>query len=305
MVPTGASLIWNHNGTAPGLAATLGECQIYVMPGVPKEMKAMFTTDILPLIRKRSSGAVILQTTLHTFGVGESTVAERLGTLMMRQRNPSVGTTVSGGIVSVRINARFDSLDVAKTQLDATIRQCESALGDLIFGSDDQTLAEAVAKLLRGSRQTVTTAESCTGGLLAKYLTDVSGSSDYFKHGWIVYSNEAKQQLLGVSPQTLAMHGAVSEAVVRELATNALNKAAADYSLAISGVAGPTGGTDAKPVGTVCVALASRGRLSIADDSLFARTFAFPGDRQWVRDRSAKMALTLLRYAMLNRPLPF
>ncbi len=298
MVPSGAEIIWNHNGTAPGLKAKIGQCAIFVMPGVPKEMKAMFSRDILPTIAEKSSGAVILQSTLHTFGVGESSIAERLGSLMMRQRNPSVGTTVAGGIVSLRINARFASLAQAQVELDQTVWQCETALGDIIFGRDAQTLADVMAGLLTQLKVTVATAESCTGGLIAKMLTDIAGSSAYFRQGWITYSNESKISQLGVKAGTIEKFGAVSEQVVAEMARGARERSDADAGLSVSGVAGPDGGTEGKPVGTVCIGLShAQGEI--------ARTFVFPGDREWVRDRSAKMALTLLRYHLLGQSCPF
>ena len=144
----------------------------------------------------------------------------------------------------------------------------------------------------------ISTAESCTGGLLAKMLTDVPGSSRYFQRGWITYSDEAKSEMLGVPADTISRHGAVSEEVVSAMADGARRKSGADFSLAISGIAGPDGGTPSKPVGTVCIALAHpTGRV--------ARTFRFPGDREMVRDRSAKMALTLLRYQLLGKVTPF
>src|SRR5439155_5499074 len=159
-------------------------------------------------------------------------------------------------IVSVRISARFDSMDRATKELDETTALCRERLSDIIFGQDDQTLQEVLAAALASSRKTVTTAESCTGGLLAKMLTDVSGSSDFFKQGWVTYSNDAKRDRLGVSENILNTYGAVSEPVVDAMARNAKRLAKSDFALAISGVAGPTGGTPAKPVGMVCIALA-------------------------------------------------
>jgi nicotinamide-nucleotide amidase len=298
MVPKGASILWNHNGTAPGLRATMGDTTIFVMPGVPKEMFAMFDRDVFPFIRERSDGAVILQKTLHTFGVGESTVAERLGSAMMRGRNPSVGTTVSGGIVSVRINARFESLERAQKEMDATAVACRESLGSIVFGEDSQTLHEVVSKMLREAKQTVATAESCTGGLVAKLLTDIGGSSAFFKEGWVTYTNDAKVRQLGVMEETLKDHGAVSEQVATEMARGARERAGVDFAIAVSGIAGPEGGTETKPVGTVCFGFAH-------PEGVLTRTFVFPGDREWVRDRSAKMALTMLRYHLLGEPLPF
>ncbi len=363
MIPRGARMIENTNGTAPGLRATLrteiadpggddeafveSECEIFIMPGVPKEMKAMFERSVLPALREIQKqqggpGPVILSKTLHTFGLGESAIAELLkpADLMNRARNPSVGTTVAGGVVSLRLNAYFDSPEKSRKKLAETEQKCRAALGDLIYGEDNETLPQIVAQLLLNpeprtpnpeprtpnpepsSNTQLTTAESCTGGLLAKMLTDLPGSSAWFKYGWVTYSNEAKISLLDVPPQTLEEHGAVSEQVAAEMARSALKLAAADYALAISGIAGPTGGTPNKPVGTVCIALASRSPTqdsapgtSNSDSpqhpalstqhSISTRTFLFAGDREMIRDRSAKMALTMLRYHLLGKSMPF
>jgi nicotinamide-nucleotide amidase len=268
------------------------------MPGVPKEMKIMFARDVLPVIEKAGGGAAICSRTIHTFGQGESAIAEMLGDLMKRDRNPSVGTTVSGGVVSLRVNSRFETRERAQQEMERICRECEQKVGDLIYGCDHELLQAVVGKLLTERDETVTTAESCTGGLLAKMLTDVSGSSTYFRQGWVTYSNKAKQERLGVSENLLNMYGAVSEPVTESMATNARRLAKADYALSISGVAGPTGGTPAKPVGMVCISLAH-------EKGVLNRTFNFPGDREWVRDRSAKMALTMLRYHLIGKSMPF
>jgi nicotinamide-nucleotide amidase len=277
---------------------------VFVVPGVPKEMKAMFQRDVLPAVRKASGGAAIVSRSLHTFGLGESAIAEKVGALMRRDRNPSVGTTVSGGVVSLRLNSRFSTVAKAQSELESTEAECRAALGDLIYGRDNDTLAEAVARLLTDDAHvlrngpSVATAESCTGGLLAKMLTDVPGSSRYFKQGYVTYANAAKTSLLGVPEEMLSRHGAVSEPVVLAMATGAREQARVAYALAISGVAGPDGGTPDKPVGTVCLALAH-------PEGASARTFNFPGDREMVRDRSAKMALTMLRFHLLKKRMPF
>jgi nicotinamide-nucleotide amidase len=314
MIPRGATMIFNDNGTAAGIDATYvsGDqktiCRVFVMPGVPKEMKAMFSRDVLPHVKQISGGAVILSRTLHTFGLGESAVAEKIGPQMMRDRNPSVGTTVTGGVVSLRINARFGSLAEAEQKRRETEDACRAALGDLIYGQDDETLQEVVGRMLKAAGKTVTTAESCTGGLLAKMLTDVPGSSAYFKQGWVTYSNEAKQSLLFVKGQTLQTYGAVSQDVVEDMALNAMDKARADFALSISGIAGPDGGTPEKPVGTVWIALGSpstRPGEPRGVTQAGGRRFLFSGDREMIRDRSAKMALTMLRYHLLGKPMPF
>jgi nicotinamide-nucleotide amidase len=305
MLPRGSAMIENTCGTAPGIKARLGDCEVFIMPGVPKEMKAMYTLSIAPLLRELTGGGVVLSKMLHTFGVGESVIAEKLAVhnLMARDRNPSVGTTVSGGVVSLRINAYFNSRERAEKELAETERLCREALGDLVYGVDDESLQEAVIELIgcrlpNAPELFVATAESCTGGLLAKYLTDVPGCSKSFKFGWVTYANEAKTQELGVPESVLKEHGAVSEQTVRAMAEGARRQSRATYALAISGIAGPDGGTPTKPVGTVCIALAS-------DTGTDARTSIFPGDREMIRDRSAKMALTMLRFALLNKPMPF
>lgn len=298
MLPRGVRMLHNPCGTACGMAARVAACDVYVMPGVPREMKTLFQQHALPAISTHSNGAVILSRTLHTFGLGESSVGDRLGQLMDRRRNPSVGTTVTGGIVSLRLNARFPTLALAQAQLEATDQACRQALGDLIYGQEDQTLPAIVGEMLAERQLTVTTAESCTGGLLAAMFTEVPGSTRYFSEGVITYANQAKVQRLGVSEQTLAEHGAVSEQTVIEMATSARRRAQADFALAISGIAGPGGGSPDKPVGTVWAALAW-------SDGVVARKMIHPGDRALVRDRACKMALTLLRYHLLGRPLPF
>jgi nicotinamide-nucleotide amidase len=221
---------------------------------------------------------------------------------MMRERNPSVGTTVSGGGVSLRLNSRFPTQAEAQAQLDQTAQACYAALGDLIYGEDDDTLQSVVARqLLHPSSfiphpYSLTTAESCTGGLLAKLLTDIPGSSAYFKQGFITYSNEAKMNLLGVPAATLEQFGAVSEPTAIAIAEGARHAAKSDFALSITGIAGPDGGSAEKPVGTVCIALA-------APDQTTVRTFHFSGDRDTIRSRSAQMALTLLRFHLLGKPI--
>ena len=314
MIPRGATMIFNTAGTAAGIDAVYQSgdlktrCRIFAMPGVPKEMKAMFADAVVPHITAVAGGAAICSTTLHTFGMGESAIAEKLGAALMdRSRNPVVGTTVSGGIVSVRITARFPSQAQAQEQLEKTVADCQSALGDLIFGRDEDTLPKVIADLLKqpGKLATVATAESCTGGLLAKLLTDRPGSSTHFQTGWVTYSNAAKHDRLGVSAELINIYGAVSEPVVEAMAKNARRLANATYALAISGIAGPDGGTPTKPVGTVCIALAERDPADKNNSQIEKRTFIFPGDRDMIRHRSALMALTMLRYRLLDKPMPF
>ncbi|MFA9477175.1 competence/damage-inducible protein A [Phycisphaerales bacterium AB-hyl4] len=302
--PVGSTIIENHNGTAPGITATLGNATIHVMPGVPREMRAMFRDLIEPTLTPDAGQRhVILTTKLNTFGAGESTIADMLGPLMDRQRNPKVGTTVSDGIVSIRLRAEFPTTDEAEQQLDDTLAQVHEKLGALAFGREDQTLANAVVELLTKRGQRLVTAESCTGGLISKMLTDVGGSSMAYVGGWVTYSNLMKMEQLDVAKDDLDTHGAVSETVARAMAEGALRHVRpADVSLAVTGIAGPDGGTPDKPVGTVWLAMARREERQ--PDTFHTRTLllALSGDRDAVRDRAAKSALQLLRLDLMDQP---
>jgi nicotinamide-nucleotide amidase len=308
MIPRGATMIENTAGTAAGMRARInGACDVFVMPGVPKEMKSMFTRDVLPHVREAGGGAVILSRKLNTFGVGESAVAEKLGGLMKRGNNPSVGTTVANGFVSLRLNARFASLSEAREQLETVTVACESALGDLIFIRDEESLPQVVANLLRGQdrKVTVCTAESCTGGLLAKMLTDLPGSSEFFTQGWITYSNQSKYERLGIATDIINVYSPVSEPVAEAMAKNARRLAKSTYALSITGIAGPDGGNGVRPVGTVVIGLARPDPADRAGSIVTTRTFQLAGDREMVRDRAAKMALTILRFELMGKPIPF
>jgi nicotinamide-nucleotide amidase len=299
-IPAGATLLDNPVGTAAGMQAKLGACDIFVVPGVPKEMKAMFMSYVLPLAKRCGGGAAIVSRTLHTFGLGESTIAEKLGDLMQRDRNPSVGTTVANGVVSLRVNSRFESVERATREAQGVCDLCREKLGSLIFGEDEEALERVVGAMLhRGEQcQLLATAESCTGGLLAKLITDMPGSSSYFQEGFITYSNEAKTDLLGVPAELIQQHGAVSEAVAVAMARGARERAKTDFALSITGIAGPDGGTASKPIGTVWIGLATAASVN-------ARHFVFTGDRAMVRDRAAKMAMSMLRFELMGMGMPF
>jgi nicotinamide-nucleotide amidase len=261
-------------------------------------MEDMFARHVLPALRPAGRGTVRTRA-LHTFGAGESAVAERLGDLLRRGRNPQVGTTVSKGIVTVRVRSEAATPAAAARALDETCRAVRQRLGVRVFGADEDTLEAVTGRLLRERGKTVALAESCTGGLVAKLLTDVAGASDYFLGGWVAYANLLKQRELGVRAKTLAAHGAVSEAVAREMAEGALQRAGANLALSLTGIAGPAGGTEEKPVGTVWIALARR-EGSRSQSS--AQSFRFAGDRESVRERAARTALNMLRLYLLETP---
>ena len=301
MHPEGSQMIPNAAGTAPGIVASLDRARVYVTPGVPREMKTMFEDRIRPALLDGLSdpGAprrIILTTKVDTFGRGESDVAERLGDLMQRDRNPTVGTTVARGLCSVRVRAEGQDPAATARALEDTAGQVEARLGPIAFGRDGATLQQAVLGLLDQRGQTLATAESCTGGLIGAMLTEVPGSSRSYLGGWVTYTNALKSDQLGVSTTTLQQHGAVSEAVVREMARGARQRAGSDYALAVSGIAGPGGGTPDKPVGTVWLALAG-------PETTLAGLANLSGDRSAVRDRAAKCALQMLRLTLLGEPL--
>ncbi len=292
--PVGTRMLPNTRGTAPGIAARLGDARIYVMPGVPSEMKGMFEQSIVPELEASMAGrAAILATKINTFGWGESNIAEKLSDLMVRDRNPKVGTTVSGGLVSVRVRSEFPDPDEAARQLEATAQEVERRLSPTAFGRDDDSLQEALVRLLAERKLTVATAESCTGGMLGSMLADVPGVSAVYLGGWVTYANAMKTSQLGVSEALLAEHGAVSEPVARAMAAGALARSHADLAAAITGIAGPGGGTPEKPVGTVYIAVADRHQTRVMH-------YIFPDGRTLIRDHSARCAMAMLRLHLLG-----
>jgi len=295
LAPRGATLIENRRGTAPGLAATIGQATVFALPGVPGEMKAMFERDVAPALRARAGAAVILQTVIRTFGAPESQIGQQIADLMVRGRNPTVGTTAADLIIGVRINARGRTPEEARDLMRRDADEVRRRLGRIVFGEDDDTLQDAVAEYLWSSGRTVATAESCTGGLIARRLTDVSGSSRYFKAGFVAYANEMKTSLLGVPADLLAARGAVSREVAEAMALGGRVRAAADYCLSATGIAGPTGGSSDKPVGLVFIGLASAAGCLVRETR-----FGDHLSRTEIRDRTAKLSLNMLRLALME-----
>ena len=294
LVPVGARPIPNTRGTAPGIRAELGGSVIYAVPGVPLEMQEMFTRSIRPELLDSGGGRSVASRKILCFGAGESDIANRIADLMKRGRNPLVGTTPHEMIIAIRVVATGSSPQETKDLLDKDVAEIHRRLGDLVFGEDEDTLAEAVGRILIEANRTVATAESCTGGWLAKSLTDLSGSSNYFLRGYVTYSNQAKTELLGVPTAMIQQFGAVSEEVARAMATGCKVRAGTDFAIGITGIAGPTGGTPTKPVGLVYLALAG-------PDGVEVRKVNF-GEHllRWqVRDRATKVALNMLRLAVM------
>ena len=240
-------------------------------------------------LRERTEGTIVSRT-LWFAGIGESALAERVQDLL-DARDPTVAPLAGEGKVRLRITTRAATPEEARKKMEPVEREILSRLGRYYFGRDDETLESAVGRLLRERGETLAVAESCTGGLLAKRLTDIPGSSEYFREGIVAYSNEAKERLLMVPREVLAEHGAVSEPVARGMAEGVRKLSGADYGLSVTGIAGPGGGTEEKPVGLVWVGVADgRGSEAVRLDlSAWARS------RAAIRERSANMALDLLR----------
>jgi nicotinamide-nucleotide amidase len=286
--PRSAESLENERGTAPGLAGTVRGSSVFCLPGPPREMRPMFESLVSPRIASGGEGWISLA--LHTFGLGESDVARRLGDLLARTEGPLVGTTASEGVVTVRLRAPADQ----RSEMQRIERRVREILGSVIFGEGEQTLAGAVVEELRRREQTLAVVESCTGGGLGAAITSAPGSSDVFLGGWLTYSNRFKRELVGVDESALSTHGAVSREVAIAMAEGGLAKSGADHALAITGVAGPAGGSREKPVGTVWIARAQAG------GETETRRFRFPGDRHNVRQRSAMAALGMVRLATLG-----
>ncbi|MEM6552576.1 MAG: competence/damage-inducible protein A [Planctomycetota bacterium] len=298
MHPAGSAMIPNAHGTAPGIHATLNDTDVYLTPGVPREMKHMVGDTILSKLASQPGRKAILTTKINTFGLGESDTAEILGELMDRDRNPTVGTTVAGGVCSARIRAVAPNPDEASAMLEDTAALVTERLGPLVYSRDDGTLAEATVECLKQRGQTVATAESCTGGLVGGMITDVAGSSAVYNGGWVTYSNAMKAQQLEVPEELLEQHGAVSATVAAAMADNARRLAHADLAVSLTGIAGPGGGSDDKPIGTVYLGLSQHD----APTDVRLATLGY-GGRAGIRRRAALCALQAIRLGCLDADL--
>lgn len=287
--PSGSTVVPNENGTAPGIWLEVGQSLVVCMPGVPREMKPMFTNWVLPrLLRRFGAGKVIVHRTLRCFGAGESHVEQMLGEFTKRGRHPEVGITVSEATISLRVTAKAGSTDEARSLIDPDITKIREILGPLVFGEEDEQLQNVVGRLLLNLNVTLSTAESCTGGMLGEWLTQLPGISSVYMGGVVSYANEAKKDLLGVSQEILDQHGAVSEECAAAMALGCQKRFHTDLAVSITGIAGPNGGTPEKPVGLVYVGLAHA-------DGVKVRSFQWGADRESNRIRATKMALNMVR----------
>jgi len=290
-IPAGAQALRNELGTAPGITLVDGHKMLFALPGVPAEMKRMFEQSVLPRLEQLEGRACVAVCVLKCFGMGESDIAQSLGERMQRGRNPLVNTTVHDGVITLHILAEADNQEQAEAIARNEQQNIAQILGEVVFAWEDIDLAQVVGRKLTSAGKTVAVAESCTGGLVGKLLTDVPGSSKYFLCGWVAYSNEAKIRELGIAARIITEKGSVSEEAAAALAQAARRKAGADYGIGITGIAGPGGSTADKSVGLVYISVASSRQTC-------TRSFLFGGDRDSIRKRAANTALDLLRRNM-------
>ncbi len=291
-VPDGAQILPNENGSASGLYLKadvnpkIRSPHIFLLPGPPRELQPMFRDSVMSILRSIVTGPPRFERRFYKIAyMGESLVEEAIGKKVLAIPGIELGYCARPGEVDVRIIGERTALD----QADQIIR---AELGDAIFTTADETLEEVLVKVLTKKKQTLATAESCTGGLLANRITNVAGASAVLLAGYVVYANEAKTDLLGVNPKLIKEHGAVSEEVARSMADGARKRAGSTYALATTGVAGPSGGSEGKPVGTVYVALAD------GNDTKITKLF-FPSDRETFKQLVAQAAFEMLRRQLI------
>ena len=297
--PAGAVIVPNHLGTAPGYRLDLetpqGTKHLIVLPGVPREMKPMMEDTVLPWVREmRGGGDLFLTRTFQTFGISESgldemiagTIDEDEGRLAFRANFPQI---------SMRVTVRGRPGE-AEQRLEGLSERIRAKIGAYVYGEGDVTMEEVVGRLLTDNGKTLGVAEACSGGLVGHRLTNVPGSSTYFRGSVVAYSDAAKAQFLGVQPQTLERHGAVSEVVVGEMASGVRERLASDIGIAMTGIAGPDGATEDKPIGTACLALAN-------DAGVVSRRYKLWGNRDWIKTLISQLALDWVRRALLGLPI--
>ncbi|HYF91211.1 MAG TPA: competence/damage-inducible protein A [Symbiobacteriaceae bacterium] len=298
LVPEGAAVLHNDRGTAPGLAIPCGGGKVIILlPGPPNELRPMFERHVVPYLTKLTGGAplALVTRTLRFIDIGESALEEALRDIITQQSDPSIAPYAKTGEVHLRLATKASTPEAGLARILPVEQAIRGRVGHHIYGIDSTSLEAAVGHLLKERGLHVTVAESCSGGLIAKRITDIPGSSAYFDFGFVTYSNTAKMRMLGVPAELLEAHGAVCEQVVAAMAQGALAAAGADIAVAVSGIAGPDGGTPEKPVGTVCLGLAARG------SGVWTRTLHLWGSRADIRDRTATQALAMIRRHLLGQ----
>ena len=292
LIPLGAKILKNKLGTAPGLWLNEGSCQIFLLPGVPSEMRQIFQDYVQPILRKLSRGKICRTKIYKIANLTESEVDWRIRELSKKYKEKVILLAYPGQI-EVVFQAEAPSPQRADREVVQFGRLLKRQLGDSIFGTNGDSLEGVVGRLLKKKKATLAIAESCTGGLIASRITDIAGSSEFLERGVVAYSNRAKKELLGVKSDLIERFGAVSSEVAQSMAVGVKERSAVDYGLAVTGIAGPSGGSKEKPVGLVFLALASS-RGVVVKKNLFS------GDRERIKFYSSQAALDLLRRELLK-----
>ena len=302
MIPSGATVLANPVGSAPGFCLTWKRSLLVSLPGVPREMEAMMVQEVIPVLKSRLDSAkyrarAITRQIFHTFGLPEADVDAKLQGLIPKGIPVDLGLLASpmGVLVSLTTKSGSRKSGMRGNLLQSLAHQVRSRLSDWLFAEGDETMEEVVGRLLTKQGLTVALAESCTGGLIGHRLTQVPGSSAYVDRSVICYSNRAKQEMLGVPAELIATYGAVSKEVAASMATGIRERAGVSVGISVTGIAGPGGATETKPIGLVYIGLAGG-----AGDSV-TKEFRFHGDRQVIKQRSSQAALDLLRRWLLGR----
>jgi nicotinamide-nucleotide amidase len=301
LVPKMSEVVWNNNGTAPGIWIERNGKVFVALPGVPYEMKPMIDEQVLPMLAAKfaaRSGKIFLQKTLLTTGIGESALFELFGNMDELLKGNKLAFLPSAAGVRLRMNVEGTSRVLAENELLEFERRIRNKAQDFIYGEDEETLESVIGKLLKQRTATLSVAESCTGGKISSKIVSVAGSSDYYAGGVCAYANSAKVRLLNVSEDTIAMHGAVSSEVAVEMAEGVRKAFATDYSLSTTGIAGPTGATDSKPLGLVWIGFSSA-------EKSYAVDFNFGNKRDINIERSSQRALEILRRELLKIKIKF
>ncbi|MDE6749839.1 MAG: competence/damage-inducible protein A [Lachnospiraceae bacterium] len=292
MVPEDSIVVDNPNGTAPGIIMKENGKHVILMPGPPNEMIPMFDNSIMPYLSELEPGIIYSQT-VKICGVGESKAESMVEDLINEQSNPTIATYAKTGEVHLRVTARSEDEKEAKKMVKPIVKELKGRFGNHIYTTqEDVTLEKAVVDLLVANHLTITTVESCTGGMLAARLINVPGVSEIFKTGYITYSNKSKRRVLGIKKPLLEKHGAVSSEVAKDMAKRSALFAKADVSVGITGIAGPDGGSEEKPVGLVYIACNVCGRIDVKE-------YHFGGNRMKIRESSVSAALSMLRESIL------
>jgi nicotinamide-nucleotide amidase len=273
---------------APGIMVEYEGKLFFALPGVPAEMKKMLEEQILPELTALTIDQAIVTRKLKCFGAGESSITEKLGELMQRGRNPLINCTAEHGVITLTIIATAEDKGKAQQMAERDEKTLRNILGELIYGTEEQTLAEVVGAKLAQRKKTIAIAESCTGGTLAKLLTDIPGASRYFTYGWVTYSNTAKISELGIGVDLIEKYGAVSSEIAEAMARGARERAGTDFAIGITGIAGPSGGSEQKPIGLVYISVDS-------DSGCETKRFIFAHNREFIRLQTAQTALNMLR----------